>query len=62
MPYSISELNYMIDIQSNNIKDIISFIYQTIHNEINNPNKYQNKIDTNNIPNDLRQFRYNYYS
>ena len=54
-------------IAANDSKDLIIFLYETIHNEINNPNNYyqNNTFNQNNIfnqDNDLILFRQNYYS
>ena len=49
-------------IQANDSKDLVLFIYETIHGELNNPNQNPNQINLNNIPNELVQFRQNYYS
>ena len=46
-------------IAANDSKDLIIFIYETIHNEINKKNKYQLK---NNCSPELALFRNNYYS
>ena len=60
----ISELNPLFKgIQANDSKDLIIFIYETIHNELNNPNKNSNYLNNlNNIPEELRLFRESYYS
>ena len=56
----ISELNPLFKgIAANDSKDLIIFIYETIHNEINKKNKYQLK---NNCSPELALFRNNYYS
>ena len=49
-------------IQANDSKDLVLFIYETIHGELNNPNQNPEQININNIPNELVQFRQNYYS
>ena len=58
----ISEMNPLFKgIQANDSKDLIIFLYETMHNEINNPNHYYRSV--NNINNyDLQIFRQNYYS
>ena len=62
----ISKLNPLFSgIQANDSKDLIIFIYETLHNELNNPesnNKILEKLNNQNIPNDLKLFRQNYYS
>ena len=60
----ISQLNPLFEgIQANDSKDLIIFIYETIHNELNNPNINNNYLyDLNNIPEELRLFRESYYS
>ena len=56
----ISELNPLFKgIAANDSKDLIIFIYENIHNEINKKNKYQLK---NNCSPELALFRDNYYS
>ena len=49
-------------IQANDSKDLVLFIYETIHNELNNPSQNPGQINLQNIPNELVQFRQNYYS
>ena len=60
----ISELNPLFEgIQANDSKDLIIFIYETIHNELNNPNINNNYLyNLYNIPEELRLFRESYYS
>ena len=62
----ISTLNPLFQgIQANDSKDLIIFIYETLHNELNNPNSNNdnlNNLNNNNISQDLRLFRQNYYS
>ena len=62
----ISELNPLFrGVQANDSKDLIIFIYETLHTELNNPNsdnKILAKLNNENIPNDLKIFRQNYYS
>jgi len=62
----ISELNPLFKgIQANDSKDLIIFIYETLHKELNNPNSDDIKltnINNSNISNELREFRNNYYS
>ena len=53
-------------IQANDSKDLILFIYETLHNELNNPSSTDiilSNVNLNdaNIPNDLRELRKNYY-
>ena len=62
----ISELNPLFKgIQANDSKDLIIFIYETMHNELNNPNSnYNNSINNQNnmnIPEELKLFRNCYY-
>jgi len=59
---TISEMNPLFQgIAANDSKDLIIFIYETIHNEINKPENYN---ENNNYHNDqtLRLFRKDYYS
>ena len=59
---TISEMNPLFQgIAANDSKDLIIFIYETIHNEINDPTPYN---ETHNYINDqtLRLFRKDYYS
>ena len=58
----ISEMNPLFQgIAANDSKDLIIFLYETMHNEINNPNK--NILDNNNDQSsELQLFRNNYYS
>ena len=62
----ISELNPLFrGIQANDSKDLIIFIYETLHKELNNPNSDDIKltnVNNSNIPNELKEFRNNYYS
>jgi ubiquitin carboxyl-terminal hydrolase 2/21 len=62
----ISELNPLFrGIQANDSKDLILFIYETLHSELNNPKSDEIKIDylnNSNIPEDLKLFRDYYYS
>ena len=56
----ISRMNsQFVGIQANDSKDLILFIYETIHNELNEKNRY--KPNNYNIPNELKEFRNNYY-
>ena len=61
----ISELNPLFKgIQANDSKDLILFIYETLHNELNNPNSNNNNLNNlnnNNLTNELKLFRQNYY-
>ena len=62
----ISRLNPLFQgIQANDSKDLIIFLYETLHNELNKPNTnndYFNNLYNNNISEDLRLFRNNYYT
>ena len=49
-------------IQNNDSRDLVLFIYENIHTELNNPSQNPNIINLNNIPNELYQFRQSYYS
>ena len=49
-------------IQANDSKDLILFIFETIHNELNNPSENPVQINYTNIPKELVAFRQNYYS
>ena len=56
----ISQMNPLFKgIAANDSKDLIIFIYETIHNEINKINQYNINY---NLPIDLANFRNNYYS
>ena len=59
---TISQMNPLFQgIAANDSKDLIIFLYETMHNEINNPAPYN---ENNNYNNDqtLQLFRNNYYS
>ena len=62
----ISQLNPLFQgIQANDSKDLILFIYETLHNELNNPNENNidfNSLNNQNIAEELKFFRRNYYS
>lgn len=59
---TISEMNPLFQgIAANDSKDLIIFIYETIHNEINDPTPY-NETYNYNSDQTLRLFRNNYYS
>ena len=62
----ISKLNPLFKgIQANDSKDLIIFIYETLHNELNNPNSNSdilNSINKQNLPTELKLFRQNYFS
>ena len=59
----ISEMNPLFQgIQANDSKDLVLFIYENIHRELNEPSQNPNEINFSNIPNELSQFRQNYYS
>ena len=59
---AISEMNPLFQgIAANDSKDLIIFIYETIHNEINNPTNYNESYNYNNDQT-LQLFRKNYYS
>jgi ubiquitin carboxyl-terminal hydrolase 2/21 len=62
----ISEMNPLFKgIQANDSKDLIIFLYETMHNELNNPNPYDEHLASLNNPNidqELRLFRQNYYT
>ena len=58
----ISKMNPLFQgIAANDSKDLIIFIYETIHNEINKINQYNNKNDNFYISDELAIFRNNYY-
>ena len=58
----ISQLNLLFQgIAANDSKDLIIFLYETMHNEINRPNHYE-EVNSYNIDKDLLLFRNNYYS
>ena len=59
----ISQMNPLFQgIQANDSKDLVLFIFENIHAELNNPSQNQNDINLNNIRKELYQFRQNYYS
>ena len=47
--------------KNKNAKDLLLLIINTIHNELNNPNDINNKINLNNIPKELYEFKQKYY-
>ena len=59
----ISQMNPLFQgIQANDSKDLVLFIFENIHNELNNPSQNPTDINLNNIRPELYQFRHNYYS
>ena len=60
----ISQLNPLFKgIQANDSKDLIIFIYETLHRELNTPNSLDiNSLINNEIPEELKLFRQDYYS
>lgn len=62
----ISKMNPLFKgIQANDSKDLIIFLYETMHNELNNPDPYDKHLASLNNPNidqELRLFRQNYYT
>jgi len=60
----ISNLNPLFrGIQANDSKDLIIFIYETLHRELNNPKSLDiNTLINNDIPEELKLFRQDYYS
>ena len=61
----ISELNPLFKgIQANDSKDLIIFLYETLHKELNNlqSNDIQSPIISNDLPAELKELRQNYYS
>ena len=52
----------MNQFQINDEKNLISFLYQHLHKELNNPQQNQININLENIPNELSIFRQNFYS
>ena len=63
----ISKMNPLFrGIQANDSKDLIIFIYETLHKELNNPNsdsiKLTNLNNANDIHQELKELRQNYYS
>ena len=62
----ISQLNPMFKgIQANDSKDLILFIYETLHKELNNPKENNinfKSLDNPNILEELKLFRKTYYS
>ena len=70
-PYNINNLIITLNpllrgIQNNDPKDLICFIYGTLHYELSNPesnnNNILNNINNQNIPEELKLFLKNYYS
>ena len=58
----IIQLNPLFQgIAANDSKDLIIFLYETMHNEINRPNHYE-EVNSYNIDKVLLLFRNNYYS
>ena len=59
----ISEMNPLFQgIAANDSKDLILFIYETVHNEINKINQYNiNDLIYTQLPQELTTFRSNYY-
>ena len=58
----ISQMNPLFKgIQANDSKDLVLFIFETIHFELNNPSQNPFDIKLENIPNELKLFRSNYY-
>ena len=62
----ISQMNPLFKgIQANDSKDLIIFLYETMHNELNKPDPYDKHLTSLNNPNidqELRLFRQNYYT
>ena len=59
----ISQMNPLFQgIQANDSKDLVLFIFENIHNELNNPSQNPTEINLNNIRPELYQFRQNYYT
>ena len=60
----ISQLNPLFKgIQANDSKDLIIFIYETLHRELNSPNSLDiNSLINNEIPEELKLFRQDYFS
>jgi ubiquitin carboxyl-terminal hydrolase 2/21 len=63
----ISQMNPLFrGIQANDSKDLIIFIYETLHKELNNPSsnniKLTNINDCNDMHEELKELRQNYYS
>ena len=60
----ISELNPLFKgIQANDSKDLIIFIYETLHRELNSPNSLDiNSLINEEIPEELKLFREDYFS
>ena len=58
----ISKMNPLFKgIQANDSKDLVLFIYENIHRELNNPSENPIDVNLDNIRNELRLFRNNYY-
>ena len=59
----ISQMNPLFQgIAANDSKDLIIFLYETMHSEINNPDYQNNHAQNVYNNNELRTFRNNYYS
>ena len=48
--------------KNKNAKDLLLLIFDSIHDELNNPIDINNEINLNNIPKDIYEFKQNYYS
>ena len=58
----ISKMNPLFKgIQANDSKDLVLFIYENIHRELNNPSENPIDVNLDNIRNELKLFRNNYY-
>ena len=59
----IGQMNSLFQgFQPNDAKDLLIFLLEEIHNELNNPSQNPNEINLNNIPIELIKFRQDYYS
>jgi len=58
----ISKMNPLFKgIQANDSKDLVLFLYENIHRELNNPSENPIDVNLDNIRNELKLFRNNYY-
>ena len=58
----ISKMNPLFKgIQANDSKDLVLFLYENIHRELNNPSENPIDVNLDNIRNELKLFRKNYY-
>ena len=59
----IGQLNPLFkENKPNDSKELLLFFYETLHEELNSPNSYNQILYVQNIPNELKLFRKFYYS